>query len=106
MKEIKRKYKIQMENGEQKKVKKDHETQKFIKDIKNSVNNDIFEQFLKKNNARFEAEDEASQDSSIEEDSQEENFNEEDFEALIQGAGESNQILMVLTNSLQKNYLK
>lgn len=76
-----------MEPGDNKAKELKEDTQKFIKDIKNSVNNDIFEQFLKKNNARFEVEEEISNDSSVEDDSQDDNFNEEDFEALIKGAG-------------------
>lgn len=78
-----------MKPGEDKMFENKQDTQKFIKDIKNSVNNDIFEQFLKKNNARFEVDEDASQDSSGEDDSQDDNFNEEDFQALIQGAGET-----------------
>lgn len=78
-----------MDSGDKGNLDNKQETQNFIKDIKNSVNNDIFEQFLKKNNARFEVE-EGSQDSSAEEDSESENFNEEEFEALMQTAGETN----------------
>ena len=75
-----------MESDDKGNLENKKDTQKFIKDIKNSVNNDIFEQFLKKNNARFDVE-EPSQESSVEDDSESENFNEEDFEALIQRAG-------------------
>jgi hypothetical protein len=81
-----------MNKDESKPAESKEDTQQFIKDIKNSVNNDIFERFLKKNNARFDVEDEISHDSSAEDDSQDENFNEEDFEALIQGAGKVNKI--------------
>ena len=79
-----------MDPGDNKLESKTEDTQKFIKDIKNSVNNDIFEQFLKKNNARFNVDEDPSQESSGEEDSQDDNFNEEDFEALMQGAGNFN----------------
>ena len=82
-----------MDQGAKKLASDTEDTQKFIKDIKNSVNNDIFEQFLKKNNARFNVDDEeGSQESSGEEDSNDENFNEEDFEALMQGAGRPHKI--------------
>ena len=86
-----------MDSEEKGNLDNKEETQNFIKDIKNSVNNDIFEQFLKKNNARFDV-DEESQESSAEEDSESENFNEEDFEALMQTAGENNKKWKELRN--------
>ena len=75
-----------------------NETKNFIKDIKNSVNNDIFENFLKKNNARFDVEDQPSGDSSMQDDSQDDDFNEEDFDALIREAGKINKIWMQQIN--------